>query len=81
MDSSGVEHVHGTIYKFPTNTKDKPPLQLDLWADADFSGLWNIKDQIDPTSAKSRTGFMVTLSRLPIVWSSKLQQEITLSTV
>ena len=80
VDSSGVEHVQGTIYQFPVHQDDKPPLQLNLWADADFSGLWNIEDQMDPTSAKSRMGFVVTLSGLPLVWSSKLQQEITLST-
>ena len=79
IDSSGVKHVQGTIYQFPAHQDDKPPLQLDLWANADFSGLRNIEDQMDPTLAKSRTGFVVTLSGLALVCSSKLQQEIKLS--
>lgn len=33
----------------------------------------------DPVSVKSRTGFLLTLFGCPIIWSSKLQQEITLS--
>ena len=37
------------------------------------------EDDQDPVSVKSRTGFVLTLFGCPIIWSSKLQGEITLS--
>jgi len=52
---------------------------LDCWCDADFAGLWGYEDDQDPVSVKSRTGFSLTLFNCPIVWSSKLQTDITLS--
>ena len=33
----------------------------------------------DPTSVKSRTGFVLTLCGCPILWSSKLEDQICLS--
>eukprot|EP00733_Pompholyxophrys_punicea_P000483 Pompholyxophrys_punicea_v1_NODE_136_length_3267_cov_3.636364.p3 type:complete len:181 gc:universal NODE_136_length_3267_cov_3.636364:718-176(-) len=55
-------------------------LSLDLYADADFAGLWNSETRDDPISVKSRSGYLVTLGGTPVVWSSKLQTEIALST-
>jgi hypothetical protein len=55
-------------------------LKLDLYVDADFAGLWNVEDVHDPTCVKSRTGYIVTLGNVPIIWASKLQTEIALST-
>ena len=52
---------------------------LDMWCDADFSGLWGYEDEQDPISVRSRTGFVLTLFGCPIIWQSKLQSEITLS--
>ena len=52
---------------------------LDCWVDADFSGLYGYEDEQDPVSVKSRTGFVLTLFGCPIIWSSKLQTDITLS--
>jgi hypothetical protein len=54
---------------------------LDCAVDADFAGLYGYEDEQDPISVKSRTGFIITLHGFPIIWSSKLQSEITLSTV
>ena len=54
---------------------------LDCWCDADFAGLWKVEDQQDSTSVKSRTGFIFTLGSCPILWASKLQTEIALSTM
>lgn len=54
-------------------------LSIDLYADADFAGLWNSEDHDDPISVKIRTSFIVTLSGVPLLWSSKLQGEIALS--
>jgi hypothetical protein len=58
----------------------KANLCLDLWVDADFAGLWNHNDAEDPLSVKSRTGYVITLGEIPVVWRSKLQGEIALST-
>jgi hypothetical protein len=56
-------------------------LQLDDYADADFCGLFRSDPDTSPTSAKSRTGFIITLSDVPLVWRSQLQSEISLSTL
>ena len=52
---------------------------LDCYVDANFAGLWSYEDEQDPVSVKSRTGFALTLFGCPIIWQSKLQTEITLS--
>lgn len=52
---------------------------LDCWVDADFAGLYGYEDEQDPVSVKSRTGFVLTLFGCPVLWSSKLQTDITLS--
>jgi hypothetical protein len=54
---------------------------LECYADADFSGNWNRTTAADDVStAKSRTGFVITLADCPIYWASKLQTQIALST-
>lgn len=54
---------------------------FENYVDADFSGLWN-KDfaQTDPSTAKSRSGWIVFYAGCPIIWSSKLQGMVALST-
>lgn len=54
--------------------------QIDCFVDADFTGLWGYEDEKDPTSVKSRRGFLFMLCGYPISWSSRLQNEIALST-
>jgi Reverse transcriptase (RNA-dependent DNA polymerase) len=51
-----------------------------VYADADFCGLWDktIAGE-DPTTAKSRTGYLVTYAGCPIIWASQLQPEIAQS--
>jgi Reverse transcriptase (RNA-dependent DNA polymerase) len=68
-------------------TKDKgliyqpKPQSFDLWCDADFSGNWSPETaHIDASTAKSRTGFVITFAGCPIAWTSKLQTEVALST-
>ena len=74
------------IIRYLVGTADKgiqfvPDLNagLDCYVDADFAGLWGHEDDQDPVSVKSRTGFTLTLFGCPIIWASKLQTEITLS--
>jgi len=59
--------------------KPSQNLRLDLYADADFAGLWGSESGTDSTSVKSHTGNLITLGETPIVWMSKLQTEIALS--
>ena len=56
-------------------------LNIDCYVDADFAGLWPHEDKHDPTCVKSRTGFAICISDCPVVWISKLQHEIALSTM
>jgi len=54
--------------------------QLKCFVDADFAGLWKVEDPEDKKSATSRTGFVLTYAGIPIMWCSKLQPVIALST-
>ena len=56
-------------------------MEMDCYVDADFSGLWNYESDQDPVCVKSRTGFTITLGGCPVIWVSKLQTEIALSTL
>lgn len=64
----------------------KPTLQdgklvVECFPDADFAGMYGHEKHTDPASAKSRTGFVITLASCPIFWQSKLQTETALSTM
>jgi len=61
--------------------KPNPDLRLDCYADADFAGVWSEDNPEDPSSVRSRTGFVITLGGCPVTWSSKMQTEIALSTM
>jgi histone deacetylase 1/2 len=45
-----------------------PDLSLDLYADADFAGLWSSERPDDSTSVKSRTGYLITIGGTPVIW-------------
>ena len=88
----GPRHSHEEAMKhigrYLKGTRDKgiimrptTELQLDCYVDADFAGLWNYKVDTDPTSVKSRSGFLFMLGGCPISWVSPLQSEIALSTM
>jgi hypothetical protein len=56
-------------------------LTIDCYPDADFAGLWGHEHPQDPHCARSRTGYVITLAGCPVMWVSKLQTEIALSTM
>ena len=56
-------------------------LSIDCYPDADFAGLWGHEHPQDPHCVKSRTGYVITLAGCPVLWVSKLQTEIALSTM
>ena len=68
-------HDKGLIFKPTFNN-----ISVDCYVDADFLGLFGTEDSQDRTSAKSRTGNVITLANCPLLWVSMLQSEIALST-
>lgn len=56
-------------------------LHLDCYPDADFAGMWKHEDSNDPHCVRSRTGYVITLANCPVIWASKMQTEIALSTM
>jgi hypothetical protein len=56
-------------------------LDIDCYVDADFAGLWPHEDKTDPSIARSRTGYVICLANCPVIWSSRLQSSIALSTM
>jgi hypothetical protein len=49
--------------------------------DSDFSGLWNKEFvPVDPSTAKSRSGWIIFYAGCPVSWASKLQSQVALST-
>ena len=65
-------YLHGTkdngLVFNPSNK-----LGVDCYADTDFAGLWGHVDPQDPIFARSRTGFVVTISNFHLLWMSKIQ--------
>jgi hypothetical protein len=56
-------------------------LNIDCYLDADFAGLWTRDNKHDPHCVCSRTGYVICLSNCPVLWKSKLQTDIALSTM
>ena len=56
-------------------------LSVDCFVDADFAGLWSYEDEQDAISVKSRSGFLLMFMGCPLIWGSKLQTQIALSTM
>jgi hypothetical protein len=49
--------------------------------DSDFSGLFAVEDGLKPIYDKSRTGYFIKYFDVPILWVSKMQTPIALSTM
>lgn len=82
-------HARGVkkIVRYLKGTRDKgmimrpqPHLCLDCYVDADFAGLFGVENHHDPISVKSRTGWVIMIGGCPLLWASKLQSIIALST-
>ena len=54
-------------------------LKLDCFVDADFAGIWGFEDKQDASSARSCTGFLITLGKIPVYWASRMQLLVALS--
>jgi hypothetical protein len=75
------------IVRYLAGTRDKGTimrpdgtLSLDCHSDADFAGLYKVDPMEDPSSAKSRMGYVIKLSGCPLVWRSQLIDSICLAT-
>jgi hypothetical protein len=53
---------------------------LECYVDADFAGGWSQADADNADNVLSRTGYIVMYANCPILWVSRLQTEIALST-
>ena len=89
--SSNPKQSHSTavryIVRYLMTTRDKGLIlkpskhSFECYVDADFQGGWDIKTATeDSTTAKSRTAYIVMYAGCPIVWASKMQTDIALST-
>ncbi|MGH3053588.1 MAG: reverse transcriptase domain-containing protein, partial [Gaiellaceae bacterium] len=83
LHEEAVKH----ICRYLQRTKDKgiifkptKSFALDCYVDADFAGLWRYEDDQDPVCVRSRTGYVLIFGGCPLLWVSKLQTEIALST-
>jgi hypothetical protein len=56
-------------------------LDVDVYPDADFAGMYGHEKPSDPACAKSRSGFIILFAGVPILWQSRLQTETALSTM
>ena len=65
---------HGLIFKID------PTKCVVCFVDASFAGDWNQSWSEEPSSVFSRTGYVIYFGGCPIIWYSKLQSEISLST-
>ena len=54
--------------------------KLDAYVDSDFAGRWHRDYAELRDCVLSRTGYVITYCGCPVMWSSKLQTEIALST-
>jgi hypothetical protein len=53
---------------------------FEVHVDCDFAGNWIKEDAMnDPSTAKSRTGYIISYGGCPVIWASKLQSEVVLS--
>jgi hypothetical protein len=61
--------------------KPDEELKIEMFVDAHFAGLHGYEEPEDPTSVRSRTGFVICLAKCPVTWVSKLQTETAMSTM
>jgi hypothetical protein len=56
-------------------------LKVDCYVDANFAGMWGYERPDEPICVKSRTGYVMMIGKCPIIWTSRLQEEIATSTM
>ncbi len=72
-----LKKTHDLGLKF----KPDPKKGFECYCDPDFSGNWNKAfAPMDPSTAKSRSGWIIFYAGRPVSWASKLQSQVALST-
>ena len=82
-------HIDAVMYlgRYSKGMKDqgiiidpKQDQSFEEWADADFAGNC-LKDTaaVDPSTAKSRSGYVINVAGCQVLWASNLQTQIALS--
>jgi Reverse transcriptase (RNA-dependent DNA polymerase)/GAG-pre-integrase domain len=89
MEEPKLEHSKAVkaIVRYLIQTQDKGLIcqpnntSLECYCDADFAGNY-IKEEAenDVNTARSRSGYIIKYAGCPLLWKSKLQTEIALST-
>ena len=86
------KHAHENavirIVRYLIGTRDKGIIikpnndlnTLHCYVDADFCGAYNKDDCEDPSSTRSRTGYIIKYADCTITWASRLQTLTALST-
>ena len=76
------QYLKGTIDKgLILKPMSTDRFQMDVYVDVDFMGKYGSERRDDPDNVKSRTGYVILLNDCPIIWGSKLQESIALSTM
>ena len=55
--------------------------RTDYYVNADFAGAFSIANHQDPISVKPRTGYVIMYRGSPLLWVSKMQTQVALSTM
>ena len=76
-----VRYIKGTAEEGLIIKPNLANLAIDCHVDADFAGNWDKSDPEDASCVKSRTGYLITFADVPLVWKSKVQDHIALSTM
>ena len=82
--SAGIKRILRYLQKTKTEgltLRPQADLRIDCYVDADFGGLFLVEDKQDPISVKSRTGYVILYRGAPLLWVSKMQTQIALSTM
>ena len=75
-----VRYLKGTPELGVKFTPD-PTKSFECYADADYCGNWSKAfADVDPSTAKSRSGWIILYAGCPVIWASKLQTHIATST-
>ena len=74
------------ILRYLKSTEDKGMImtpteehRVDCYVDSDFAGNFAVENAQDPVSVKSRTGYIILYRGSPLLWVSKMQTQVALS--
>jgi hypothetical protein len=74
-----IKPTREVVKALSSNFEFHANLDVDVYPDADFAGMYGHEKPTDPACAKSRSGFIILFAGVPILWQSRLQTETALS--